>query len=561
MSVIDTAGARPAEEPPPTRLTPRLRLVLVILLAAQFMLAVDFSILNVALPVIGEGLGFELANLQWIATSFALCAAGFTLLFGRIADLFGRRRLFLGGLLVLGAASLLGGLATSPELLIVARILQGLATAAVTPAGLSLLTTSFPEGTLRDKALGLNGALMSAGFTTGAILGGLLTDLLSWRWAFFVNVPVVAVVLAAAVVVIKESRPEGRPRLDLPGAVTVTLGLLAVVLGLTQAGEHGWTSPVALGSLAAGVALLLLFHAIESRAASPLVPVGVLRRRNVAWGNVAGLIAFLTETSLVFLMTLYLQKVLDFSPLSAGLSFGVLGIGTVIGGSVAPRVVGRIGTRSTLIAGGLLQTAATAALLGLGDDRSWRTPRPTAAERTGASSTDHSGCRCSRLWSRARGRLPGVPAPKGMVASPACPGAAWKQSRTQPTVGQRRWPSDDLPAPAVHNPSSRTSEGKRFQGLWVPPSEASGAVAHVQGHPAVPAGRRRTRRNGGPTLSRHGPGVRELQAVKSLAEATAGTPAAEPRSSPSPSTAGTALRSPCNEQGPGRRPGPSSWSG
>lgn len=371
MSVIDTAGARPAEEPPPTRLTPRLRLVLVILLAAQFMLAVDFSILNVALPVIGEGLGFELANLQWIATSFALCAAGFTLLFGRIADLFGRRRLFLGGLLVLGAASLLGGLATSPELLIVARILQGLATAAVTPAGLSLLTTSFPEGPLRDKALGLNGALMSAGFTTGAILGGLLTDLLSWRWAFFVNVPVVAVVLAAAVVVIKESRPEGRPRLDLPGAVTVTLGLLAVVLGLTQAGEHGWTSPVALGSLAAGVALLLLFHAIESRAASPLVPVGVLRRRNVAWGNVAGLIAFLTETSLVFLMTLYLQKVLDFSPLSAGLSFGVLGIGTVIGGSIAPRVVGRIGTRSTLIAGGLLQTAATAGLLGLGDDRSW----------------------------------------------------------------------------------------------------------------------------------------------------------------------------------------------
>ncbi|WP_410537751.1 MFS transporter [Streptomyces sp. KL2] len=371
MSVIDTADVRPAEEPPPTRLTPRLRLVLVILLAAQFMLAVDFSILNVALPVIGEGLGFKLANLQWIATSFALCAAGFTLLFGRIADLFGRRRLFLGGLLVLGAASLLGGLATSPELLIVARIFQGLATAAVTPAGLSLLTTSFPEGPLRDKALGLNGALMSAGFTTGAILGGLLTDLLSWRWAFFINVPVVAVVLVAAVVVIKESRPEGRPKLDLPGAITVTLGLLAIVFGLTQAGEHGWTSPVALASLAVGVALLLLFYAVESRTASPLVPVGVLRRRNVAWGNVAGLIAFLTETSLVFLMTLYLQKVLDFSPLSAGLSFGVLGIGTVIGGSIAPRVVGRIGTRSTLIAGGLLQTVATAALLGLGDDRSW----------------------------------------------------------------------------------------------------------------------------------------------------------------------------------------------
>lgn len=371
MAVTDTTDAKPGEDPPPTRLTPRLRLVLVVLLAAQFMLAVDFSILNVALPVIGDGLDFTLANLQWIATSFALCAAGFTLLFGRIADLFGRRRLFLGGLLVLGAASLVGGLATSPELLIVSRVFQGLATAAVTPAGLSLLTTSFPEGPLRDKALGLNGALMSAGFTTGAILGGLLTDLLSWRWAFFINVPVAAAVLIAAVSVIKESRPEERPKLDLPGAISVTLGLLAIVFGFTQAGEHGWTSSTALLSLAVGAVLLLLFYAVERKATAPLVPLSVLGRRSVAWGNLAGLIAFLTETSLVFLMTLYLQKVLGFSPLAAGLSFGVLGIGTVIGGSVAPRVIGWVGSKSTLIAGGLLQTVATAGLLGLGDDRSW----------------------------------------------------------------------------------------------------------------------------------------------------------------------------------------------
>ncbi|ARF76617.1 MFS transporter [Kitasatospora albolonga] len=366
-----SGGTTSGGDAPPARLTPRLKLVLVILLAAQFMLAVDFSILNVALPVIGEGLGFDLANLQWIATSFALCAAGFTLLFGRIADLFGRRRLFLGGLVVLGAASLLGGVATSPELLIVARVFQGLATAAVTPAGLSLLTTSFPEGPLREKALGLNGALMSAGFTTGAVLGGVLTDLLSWRWAFFINVPVALLVLVAAVVVIKESRPDERPKPDLPGAVSVTLGLLAVVFGLTQAGEHGWGSPTALISLAAGVLLLLVFYAVERRAEAPLVPLGVLGRRTVAWGNIAGLIAFLTETSLVFLMTLYLQKVLGFSPLAAGLSFGVLGIGTVVGGTLAPRVIGRIGTRSTLIVGGTVQTVATAALIGLGDDRSW----------------------------------------------------------------------------------------------------------------------------------------------------------------------------------------------
>ncbi len=292
-------------------------------------------------------------------------------MFGRVADLFGRRRLFLGGLVVLGAASLVGGLAQNPEVLIVARVLQGLATAAVTPAGLSLMTTSFPEGPLREKALGLNGALMSAGFTTGAILGGLLTDLLSWRWAFFVNVPVALAVLVIAPTVIKESRPDERPKLDVPGAISVTLGLLAIAFGLTQAGEHGWGSSSALLSLGAGVLLLVVFLAVERKAAAPLVPLSVLGKRSVAWGNVAGLIAFLTETSLVFLLTLYLQEVLGFSPLAAGLSFGVLGLGTVVGGSVAPKVIGKIGTKQPLITGGVLQASFTASLLGLGDDRSW----------------------------------------------------------------------------------------------------------------------------------------------------------------------------------------------
>ncbi|MFL1430484.1 MULTISPECIES: MFS transporter [unclassified Nocardiopsis] len=356
----------PAGAAAPARLTPRMTVVLVLLLSAQFMLAVDFSILNVALPVIGDGLGFTLANLQWIATAFALCAAGFTLLFGRIADLFGRRRLFLGGLAVLGLSSLVGGLATTPEVLIAARVLQGLATAAVTPAGLSLLTTSFPEGPLRERALGLNGALMSAGFTTGAVLGGLLTDLLSWRWAFFVNVPVALAVLVVAPIVIRESLPEQRPRLDVPGALLVTLGLLAVVYGFSQAGEAGWSAPLTWAPLAAGAVLLVLFVLVEARVAAPLVPVRVLRRRSVAWGNVAGFIAFLTETSLVFLLTLYLQNVLGFSPLAAGLSFAVLGAGTVLGGVIAPRVIGATSTRVTLLVGGLVQAAATSALLFLG---------------------------------------------------------------------------------------------------------------------------------------------------------------------------------------------------
>jgi len=321
--------------------------------------------------VIGNGLGFSLAHLQWIGTSFALCAAGFTLLFGRVADLFGRRRVFLGGLVVLGAASLMGGLAQNPEMLITARVFQGLATAAVTPAALSLMTTSFPEGPLRQKALGLNGALMSSGFTTGAILGGVLTDLLSWRWAFFINVPVALAVLIIAPRIIKESRLDERPKLDLPGAVSVTLGLLAIIFGLTQAGEKGWGSAGALSSLAAGVVLLVIFYVVERKVSAPLVPLSVLGKRSVAWGNVAGLIAFATFTSLVFPLTLYLQEVLGYSALVAGLSFGFLGLGTVTGGVTASKVIGKIGTKRTLIVGGVLQTVFTAALVGLGDDRSW----------------------------------------------------------------------------------------------------------------------------------------------------------------------------------------------
>ncbi|RJL24213.1 MFS transporter [Bailinhaonella thermotolerans] len=378
--MLDTAPAVPApSEPTPTepaparapRMTGRQKLVLALLLGAQFTVAVDFSILNVALPVVGAGLGFSLASLQWIATSFALAAAGFTLLFGRVADLFGRKRLFLYGMALLGLSSLLGGLATGPAVLLVARVLQGLATAAVVPAGLSLLTTAFKEGPLRERALGLNGALMSAGFTAGAVLGGLLTDLLSWRWAFLINVPVAALVVFLAPRVIEDSRPAGRTRLDVPGAITVTGGLLALVYGLTQAGEHGWGQPLTVAALAAGAALLVAFWFAEKRSAAPLVPLGILKRRSVVWGNLTGLIAFVTETSLVFLLTLYLQEVLGYSPLATGLAFGVLGLGTVLGGTLGGKVVGRLGSRATILTGGVVQAAATVSLVALGTSGAW----------------------------------------------------------------------------------------------------------------------------------------------------------------------------------------------
>ncbi|MFE3516020.1 MFS transporter [Streptomyces sp. NPDC059166] len=371
MSATSTTSAPPSARTTAVRMTGRQKLVLVLLLGAQFMIAVDFSILNVALPAVGEGLGFSLAHLQWIATSFALAAAGFTLLFGRVADLVGRKRLFIAGMAVLGLSSLLGGLATSPEVLLTARVLQGLATAAVTPAGLALLTTAFKEGPLRERALGLNGALMSAGFTAGAILGGLLTDLLSWRWAFFINVPVAALVALLAPSVITDSRPAERPRLDVPGAVAVTGGLLLLVYGLTQAGESGWTTPSTLAALLVGAALLAGFWFIEKRATAPLVPVRILRRRSVVWGNTTGLIAFVTETSLVFLLTLYLQEVLGYSPLATGLAFGVLGAGTVLGGVLGGRAAGRWGTRRTIVAGGAVQAAATLSLVALGTSGGW----------------------------------------------------------------------------------------------------------------------------------------------------------------------------------------------
>ncbi|UQN07985.1 MFS transporter [Deinococcus sp. QL22] len=349
----------------------RERLILLVLLTASFTLAVDFSILNVALPAIGAEVGFSLEHLQWIATSFALGAAGFTLLFGRVADLYGRRRLFLLGMLLLGISSLVGGLATTPTVLLMARVAQGLATAMVTPAALSLLTTAFPEGPTRARALGLNGALMAAGFTTGAILGGVLADLLSWRWAFFINVAVAVLVLAIAPRILQESRSSSRPRLDLPGAVAVTLALLAIVYGLTRAGETGWGEPLALVMLGAGALLLVAFWVVEQRTATPLISVTILKRSTVAWGNIAGLLAFATETSLVFLITLYLQKVLGFTPLQAGLSFAVLGAGTVIGGIIGPKLIGRIGAKKAIVLGLLIQAAATLPLAFLGLDRTW----------------------------------------------------------------------------------------------------------------------------------------------------------------------------------------------
>ena len=345
---------------PPPRFTPRQRVVLLVLLGAGFMLSVDYSILNVALPEAGAGVGLGLTGLPWVTSAFALPAAGFTLLFGRLADLFGRRRLFLSGLVLLTGASLLGGFAANPEMLLTARVLQGFATAMTIPAALSLLTTTFTEGATRNRVLGLNGALLSGGFTVGALVGGTLVSLLSWRAAFFINVPVAVVILLLTPMLVSESRMPDRVKLDVPGAVTVSGGLLAVTYAIIEQ---------SLPAAVAGVVLLAAFWIIELRSPAPLAPVRILNRPTVKWGNYAGLVIFTMETAMIFLMTLYVQRILGFSPLSTGLIFGVPGLAAVAAGVVAGRLIGRFGNRVVLTGGMLVQGLATLPLVFLSTDR------------------------------------------------------------------------------------------------------------------------------------------------------------------------------------------------
>jgi MFS family permease len=344
----------------PARISSRQRVILFVLLGAGFMLSVDFSILNVALPAAGAGVGLAVTGLPWITSAYALPAAGFTLLFGRLADLFGRRRLFLSGTVLLTGASVLGGFAGNPGTLLTARVLQGLATAMTVPAALSLLTVTFPEGALRDRVLGLNAALLSGGFTVGNLVGGTLVSLLNWRAAFFINIPVAVVIALVTPVLIGESRLPGRVKLDLPGAVTVTGGLLTASYAVIEKN---------VPAAAIGVLLLAAFWLIELRSAAPLAPVRILRRPTVKWGNYAGLVVFTMEPAMIFLMTLYLQRVLGLSALATGLVFGVPGLAAVTAGPMAGRFIGRFGARQVLTVGMSVQGLATLPLVFLGADR------------------------------------------------------------------------------------------------------------------------------------------------------------------------------------------------
>ncbi|MCX5533655.1 MFS transporter [Streptomyces sp. NBC_00006] len=364
----ETSTAPLSQRPAAPRLSGRDKLVLFVLCAAQFMVALDFSVLNVALPVLGPDLGMSTSALQWAVTAFALPSGGFLLLFGRIGDLYGRRRIFLSGLALFGAASLLATFAWDPASFLAGRALQGMGAAAIVPTGMSLLTTTFPEGPQRDKALGISGTLMSLGFTVGMVAGGVLTDALGWRSTMGLLTLFAVLVLPLAPGLLPESRTPDRPRLDIPGAVTVTGGLLALIYALSTAAEVGFGRADVLITLVAGLALLTAFVSIESRSAQPLVSLPMLRRRTIAWGNLGGLVTFSMMSTIVFVLTLYLQEVLHLSAFETGLVFGVQGVLSVVAGSYTPKVVGRFGARRTLIGSLAGQGVLIASLLGIGTD-------------------------------------------------------------------------------------------------------------------------------------------------------------------------------------------------
>jgi EmrB/QacA subfamily drug resistance transporter len=332
-------------------------LVLVIVCLAQFMVVLDATVVNIALPSIQHGLDFSDANLQWVVNAYTLVFGGFLLLGGRAADLLGRKRLFLVGVIVFTLASLLNGLAQSSSMLIAGRALQGLGGALVSPAALSILMTSFPGTQERTKALGVWSAIVAGGAAAGLLLGGVLTDLLSWEWVFFVNVPVGVLAVAAALRFVPESRDEKAHRaFDVAGAVTVTGGLVVLVYAIVKAQVFGWGSPRTLAMLAAAGLLLAAFVAIERRSAAPLIRLDIFRTRTLTAANVALMFVASGMFSMFFFASLYVQELLGYSPLKAGLAFLPVTSGIMIGAGVAQVAIRRFGPRQVPVVGLLLAT-------------------------------------------------------------------------------------------------------------------------------------------------------------------------------------------------------------
>ncbi|HET6924707.1 MAG TPA: MFS transporter [Candidatus Saccharimonadales bacterium] len=334
-------------------------LILILLALAQFMVVLDVSIVNVALPSIQRAFGLRESGLQWIVTAYTLTFGGFLLLGGRAADLFGRRKMFITGVILFGLVSLLDGLAQSGGMLIALRAAQGLAAALMSPAALSIVLVTYHEGHERNLALSVWGAVASGGAAAGVLLGGIITQYLGWRWNFFINVPVALLVALAAwrLVPLHESE-ETHNELDLPGAISITAGLMLLVYALVEAPSHGWTSGSTIGYLAGAAALIAFFIRNERRAAHPLVPFDIFRLRNVVGANLTMMPIVAGMFSTFFFTSLYVQTVLGFSPVKTGICFLATPICIALTAANVPRLVKRIGFKPILMVAPLFTGAS-----------------------------------------------------------------------------------------------------------------------------------------------------------------------------------------------------------
>jgi EmrB/QacA subfamily drug resistance transporter len=330
---------------------PRRWEALAVVCAAFFMTVLDVSIVNVALPSIGKSLHFSRDDLQWVVTAYAITFGGFLLLGGRAADLLGRRRIFVVGTVIFTIASLTCGLASSEGVLIASRAVQGFGAALLSPAALSIITTTFAEGPERNKALGIWGAIGGSGAAVGVLAGGILTRYFGWEWIFFVNVPVGALALALTPRYVHESRVERESKEDVAGAVSVTAGIAMLVYGLSNAPNHGWVSAYTLSRLAIAVVLLVGFVVIELRAKDPLMDFSIFRIRTIAGANVTALLLGAVTFSNFFVLTLYVQQVLGYSALKTGLTFLVTAGGAVVFAGLAQWLVTRYGPKPVMLVG------------------------------------------------------------------------------------------------------------------------------------------------------------------------------------------------------------------
>jgi EmrB/QacA subfamily drug resistance transporter len=334
-------------------------LILVVLALAQFMIVLDVSIVNVALPAMQNAFNMSQTNLQWIITAYTLAFGGFLMFGGRAADLFGRKRMFLIGTALFGIASLLVGVATSDTMLILLRGAQGLAAALMSPAALSIVLVTYKEGHERNVALSVWGAVASGGAAAGVLLGGVITEYLDWRWNFFVNIPVaIAVLWATWILVDQHESEETHTDLDLPGAISITGALMLLVYGLVKAPDVGWTATSSLLFFGSSIALIAFFIFNEMRVKNPLVPLNIFKIRNVTASNLVQLPIIAGMYSVFFFITLYLQTVLGYSPIKTGFSFLVIPIVIGIAATNVPRIIQKIGFKPILVIAPLITASA-----------------------------------------------------------------------------------------------------------------------------------------------------------------------------------------------------------